>query len=41
MTKIWMKFLMKLDSKLRFKLEIIITKILNNNFNDLKITPLI
>lgn len=40
MTKTWMKFLLKLDVKIRFKLEIIITKILNNDFDWLNIQSL-
>lgn len=41
MTKSWIKFLLKLDSKTKFKLEIIITKILNNDFDWLNIQSLI
>ena len=41
MTKVWMKFLLKLDIKVRFKLENIITKILNNDFDGLNIQPLL
>lgn len=40
MTKTWIKFLLKLDIKVRFKLKIIITKILNNDFEGLNIQPL-
>jgi mRNA-degrading endonuclease RelE of RelBE toxin-antitoxin system len=35
-----MKFLSKLDKKTRFRLEVILKKILENNFDWLKIQPL-
>ena len=37
MAKAWMKFLLKLNLKIRLKLEIIIKKILNNDFDWLNI----
>lgn len=40
MTKTWMKFLIKLNLKIRYKLEIIIEKILNNDFDWLNIKEL-
>jgi hypothetical protein len=33
MTATWMKFLSKLDKKTRFRLEVILKKILENNFD--------
>ena len=41
MTKSWMKFLLKLDSKKRFKIRVIIEKILNNDFEGLEVQALL
>lgn len=40
MTLAWMKFLLKLGKKVRFKLEIIIKKVLENNFEWINIQSL-
>ncbi len=41
MTKSWMKFLLKTDIKIRNKLEVIIRKIMLNDFEWLHIQPLV
>ena len=41
MTKQWMKFLLKVNIKIRLKLEIIIEKIMLNDFDWLHIQPII
>ena len=41
MTKSWMKFLLKLDSKKRFKMRVIIEKILKNDFEGLEVQVLL
>jgi hypothetical protein len=41
MTKSWMKFLLKLDSKKRFKIRVIIEKILKNDFEGLEVQALL
>ena len=41
MTLTWMKFLSKLDKNIRLKLEKVIENILNNDFDNLDIQPLI
>ena len=41
MTKSWMKFLLKLDSKKRFKMRVIIEKILKNDFEGLDVQVLL
>ena len=41
MTKSWMKFLLKLDSKKRLKIRVIIEKILNNDFEGLEVQVLL